>query len=721
MNLNSLVTTMNPEITRRIAVALVHSTWQGAAGAVLLAGILRATRNRSASARYIVSCAALVAVFASAAVTFVMTGRRATLPSNTSGAFLGDVPRMVSEGAAAVVRDAAPAHWSIGHLAVGMWIVGVALLSMWQIAGWAWLHVIRRRGTPVRMEELERLVRRMNMRQSVRVIEAPGVQSPAVMGVWRPAILVPLGFMSGLAPTQVEAILAHELAHIRRWDYLANLVQLLVETLLFYHPCVWWISSQIRQEREHCCDDIAANVLGDRVAYAEMLVMLEGRRTPKLALAAGGGSLSRRVRRLIGAPLPRKPRRRSALAGIVAAACIVALVLSRVAPAQTEKIVKAVAAATTNVSNSILPEDLVAEPHDYQIGGNDLVAVSINDLVGPGVETVKSVRVGEKSGEISLPLVGNVHVAGLTAPQAERAIAKAYEDGQLLKQAQASVSIIEQRGNTFSIFGSTGRSGEFAIAKADFRVLDALVLGGISLSPQLDSITILRKQEQGARRRIDIPIAPLTAGDLRNNVVIRPGDLIMATEPEKRFVKVIVDRDALFMRESDHGRTWDQKVDWSYVEDHIRAMTPAQRHALVLEIGVANRDLSVGTLMDAQAAARDLVAKYSLSYLSDVGVQTLKVSDSAPGAGVYYIGGHVKRVGVYQLTPQTPITVKQAIIAAGGQEEGGKFVHVLRRNGGNERDVLDAELDPQLSDPKLGMTLEPNDLMQVQEKPWKTK
>ncbi len=113
------------------------------------------------------------------------------------------------------------------------------------------------------------------------------------MGVWRPAILVPLGFMSGLAPTQVEAILAHELAHIRRWDYLANLVQLLVETLLFYHPCVWWISAQIRQEREHCCDDIAANVLGDRVAYAEMLVMLEGRRTPKLALAAGGGSLSR--------------------------------------------------------------------------------------------------------------------------------------------------------------------------------------------------------------------------------------------------------------------------------------------------------------------------------------------------------------------------------------------------------------------------------------------
>jgi hypothetical protein len=110
--------------------------------------------------------------------------------------------------------------------------------------------------------------------------------------------------LSGLTPRQVEAILAHELAHIRRHDYLVNLLQTVVETLLFYHPAVWWLSHRIRVERENCCDDLAVSLCGDPVAYAAALAELEGLRSSNrtLALAATGGSLLHRVKRLLGAP-----------------------------------------------------------------------------------------------------------------------------------------------------------------------------------------------------------------------------------------------------------------------------------------------------------------------------------------------------------------------------------------------------------------------------------
>jgi beta-lactamase regulating signal transducer with metallopeptidase domain len=110
----------------------------------------------------------------------------------------------------------------------------------------------------------------------------------------RPAIILPLGCMSGFSPTQIEALLAHELAHIRRHDFLVNLLQSIVETLFFYHPAVWWVSSQMRREREHCCDDLAVEITGDRLAYADALTQLEQRRgalVPNGAVAAPGGML----------------------------------------------------------------------------------------------------------------------------------------------------------------------------------------------------------------------------------------------------------------------------------------------------------------------------------------------------------------------------------------------------------------------------------------------
>src|SRR5207302_6055197 len=132
--------------------------------------------------------------------------------------------------------------------------------------------------------------------------------------------------VSGLSTAQLEAILAHELAHVRRHDYLVNLLQTLVETVFFYHPAVWWLSNQVRNEREICCDDIAVAVLGNRVEYGRALLALEEHRGAETALTLGaqGGSLLARVRRLLGrVPSGRAFSGRSiALVGLLAAAAI---------------------------------------------------------------------------------------------------------------------------------------------------------------------------------------------------------------------------------------------------------------------------------------------------------------------------------------------------------------------------------------------------------------
>jgi hypothetical protein len=127
---------------------------------------------------------------------------------------------------------------------------------------------------------------------------------PTVVGWLRPVILVPTAALTGMSTQQLEAILAHELSHVRRHDYLVNLMQTLVETMLFYHPAVWWVSNRIRDERENCCDDVAVQACGDAVLYARALTRMEELRCsplqPGLVMAADGGSLVQRVRRLVG-------------------------------------------------------------------------------------------------------------------------------------------------------------------------------------------------------------------------------------------------------------------------------------------------------------------------------------------------------------------------------------------------------------------------------------
>lgn len=142
----------------------------------------------------------------------------------------------------------------------------------------------------------------LGLRRFVQVLQSTLVQTPVLVGYFRPAILLPVGLVTGLPIAQLEAILAHELAHVRRHDFVVNLLQTLVETLCFYHPAVWWLSRQIRVEREHCCDDLVVGLLGNRVEYGRALLAVEELRgtSSVLALGMADGVLLSRVRRLFG-------------------------------------------------------------------------------------------------------------------------------------------------------------------------------------------------------------------------------------------------------------------------------------------------------------------------------------------------------------------------------------------------------------------------------------
>jgi HEAT repeat protein len=198
------------------------------------------------------------------------------------------------------------------------------------LAAWLGVHRFRTLGaTPAGTAcagAVRRLMNRLGITRAVTVLESTAVRVPAVIGALRPVLLVPASALTGLTPQQLEVLLAHELAHIRRHDYLVNLVQSVVETILFYHPAVWWVSGRVRAEREHCCDDLAVALCGDRNLYVGALVGLEELRgAPVLAAAASGGSLLERVRRLVAPDLPHAGATPRWQAGAIALAAVLAV------------------------------------------------------------------------------------------------------------------------------------------------------------------------------------------------------------------------------------------------------------------------------------------------------------------------------------------------------------------------------------------------------------
>jgi beta-lactamase regulating signal transducer with metallopeptidase domain len=309
---------------------LIHFIWQGGLIALATAAGLRLCRHRSSDVRYAIACVGLASMLASPIVTAAFFRAPASglvtggdvLPALPRSEGALPLPRLstdessVSNGAAAVARIRLDA-WL--PFVVWGWLAGVTFLLA-RFAGGCW-RVHRLRVTSLAeavsrwQSASERLAARLRLDIAFRVVESRFVDAPGVIGWMRPLILLPAAVLTNLTPVQIEAILAHELAHIRRRDYAVNLLQTVVETLLFYHPGVWWVSARVREEREHCCDDVAVEMCGEPTAYVAALAELASWRTGQtaLAVAATDGSLLARVRRLLRAPEDEEPRSISGL------------------------------------------------------------------------------------------------------------------------------------------------------------------------------------------------------------------------------------------------------------------------------------------------------------------------------------------------------------------------------------------------------------------------
>ena len=303
---------LNHPLVNLIGWTLLHFLWQGAIVGVIVAALLAGLRRRSASVRYVVGIVGLAVMAVCPLITMATLPRAevaslavSDLPVTSSVEF--DVvptteivfdatavelpePVLVADGPELEVSfSERVANWT--PWIAGVWFVGVALLSLRLLFSWFQVRRMGRAGISAVGDRVQSLFddisQRLALRRVVRVFESSLIAVPATIGWLRPIVLLPATAITGLTDEQLTAVLAHELAHVRRHDYAVNLVQGVIETLLFFHPAVWLLSSRIRTEREHCCDDEAVSTTGKPTEYARALTQLATiGAAPPLATAA---------------------------------------------------------------------------------------------------------------------------------------------------------------------------------------------------------------------------------------------------------------------------------------------------------------------------------------------------------------------------------------------------------------------------------------------------
>jgi TonB family protein len=287
-----------------VSGALIHFVWQGSIVGLVLWAVLLALSKHSARSRYAASCAAMALMAVLPVVTaWRLYGRSAAARSGRE--LLASFSLAIQTVPAGTHPQQAMWLAWLQFWALPVWSVGVLLCSARLVLGYQHAFRLRRCGSPAGVTVaavVNRLANVMGVYRPIRVLMSSITDTPSVVGWLRPVILLPAATLIGLTPLQLEAVLAHEIGHIKRYDYLVNMLQMLAETLLFYHPAVWWTSKRIRVERELCCDDLAVQFSGNALRYARALTTLEKLRvgTPGVAMASTGGPLLYRIRRLAG-------------------------------------------------------------------------------------------------------------------------------------------------------------------------------------------------------------------------------------------------------------------------------------------------------------------------------------------------------------------------------------------------------------------------------------
>lgn len=332
---------MNPTSTLQsaLALSLLHSLWQIGVLGLLAASVLALLERRSAALRHAIGLGFLLAMALAPLATFAwLAGPNHAAGPAVAGAWSALPPAGGFDVAlATTVSASAWLPW--------LWCVGVSVMLARLVGGWWMVRALDRQAfEPLPrpwQQRADALRCALGIRREVAIRLLHGVGLPCSARAWRPVVWLPVSMLTRLDPDQIEALIAHELAHIRRLDWIWNGVQCAIEALLFYHPGMWWLSRRIRAERENACDDLAVAVCGDAIVLAEALATLERHRNPAhvLALSATGGALMHRIKRLLSSdhhadqPAPQPARMRWAVpVGVMAVVCSGALLAAQLQP-----------------------------------------------------------------------------------------------------------------------------------------------------------------------------------------------------------------------------------------------------------------------------------------------------------------------------------------------------------------------------------------------------
>ena len=388
----SLPAPLEGPAAQAVGFALFHFLWQGALIGVLLWTVLKLLGGASPRLRYGASCLALIALLAVPTATGLGLWHHLTAPvdeisevTSATSASPNPLPQAetdvrLSDSEPSV--DVTALAWPYLPYLAAIWSVSVGLLLLRLLGGWGYVRYVAgqnpRPAPGVWRARLDALARRMDIRHPVRLRVTESGMGPCVIGWLRPTVLMPTDVLTRLRVEQVEALLAHELAHVQRRDYFVNGLQSVAEALLFYHPAAWWTSQQIRAEREHCCDDRGAALCETPALYARALVALESsRRAPaSFALSATDGPLLSRVRRLVS---PVSRRRRGITDTVLAVASI--FTASLLAAACADVITDGpppgeIAKTSVQTENGVRYREW--RPYDFSAGGDTKISLDGN-------------------------------------------------------------------------------------------------------------------------------------------------------------------------------------------------------------------------------------------------------------------------------------------------------------------------------------------------------
>jgi beta-lactamase regulating signal transducer with metallopeptidase domain len=373
------------QLPQAIAWTLIHFCWQAAAIAVAFRLISAAIVRRSSQVRYLVALSSLLLMIGAAVITFAWEMRsNAAVPSITATAenlrasFVADFPRSTAPGLLVATQQQAAAHVTIASLLPwidGLWLAGVFALSLRSLGGWWYLRRLRLAATveaPASViDAFQRISQALGLNRDIALRLSTAIDSPMTMGTLRAIVLLPLSAVTLLGPDELEVVLAHELAHVRRADFFWNILQTIAETLFFFHPAVWWLNARIRHERELCCDDLALKVCPNPIVYAHALVHLEEQRSRhlRLAMALDGhqshATLLSRIARILGEPMTRIPSHRfrpfslaAAIAGLLVLLVPAPHVLAKFAPAQSAPAIVATSSASAAIASPVIAPEV---------------------------------------------------------------------------------------------------------------------------------------------------------------------------------------------------------------------------------------------------------------------------------------------------------------------------------------------------------------------------